>query len=195
MGVLRIFAGLLLALGLGATAAAQAPRNPGPTDGSLGTGVGTVVVRVQERGGAAISTPAIVRIYSESTMYQATSGSINNFQITFTSVPLGEYKVEVRAPGYLQAIGDATVLTPNGVAHVWIDLRSENDAKSETTASGKPEQPIMAPKARKELELAAAALNAGDLKKAQEHLDRAKKLAPGQPDVHYMQGLDRKSVV
>ena len=113
---MRILAGSLLALGFAAGSAAQSPRNPGPTDGSLGTALGTVIVRVQERGGAAISTPAWVRIYSDSTSYQASSGSLNNFQITFNNVPLGEYHVEVRAPGYLQGMSDATLLTPNGVA-------------------------------------------------------------------------------
>ncbi|MCL4523947.1 MAG: tetratricopeptide repeat protein [Acidobacteria bacterium] len=48
---------------------------------------------------------------------------------------------------------------------------------------------MMAPKARKALEQASAALRARDLKKAQEFLDRAKKLAPPQPDVHYLQGV------
>jgi tetratricopeptide (TPR) repeat protein len=184
-----MFAGLLLALALAPGAASQNPRGSPPTDGSLGSAQGTVIVRVQERGGAAITTPASVRIYSDFTMYQATSGSLNNFQITFNNVPIGEYKVEVRAPGYLLAIGDATLLTPNGVAHVWVELRSENSAKSDAEANSKPEQPVMSPKARKELEAAGAALRANDIKKAQEHLDLAKKLAPGQPDVHYMQGL------
>jgi tetratricopeptide (TPR) repeat protein len=188
MHVRRILAGLMLALAVAECAAAQLPRGTSPTDGSLGTAFGKVLVRVRERGGAAISTPPWVRIYSDTTMYQVSSGSLDSYGVTFDNVPLGEYKVEVRAPGYQLATTDVTLLTPNSVAHVWVELRSEDSAKAEAEAS-KPEQPVMSPKARKELEDAGAALRVNDFKRAQEHLDRAKKLAPGQPDVHYMQGL------
>lgn len=187
--VRRIFAGLLMALAIAECVAAQLPRGSAPTDSTLGTGVGKVLVRVRERGGANISTPPWVRIYSDTTMYQASSGSLDNYGITFDNVPIGEYKVEVRAPGYQVATSDVTLLTPNSVAHVWVELRSESSAKSDSDASSMPEQPLMSPKAHKALEAAAAALRMNDLKKAQEHLDRAKQLAPGQPEVHYLQGL------
>lgn len=186
----QIFLSLVLVLGLAAGAAAQDPPDRGSSrDDSLVPAVGKVVVRIREMGGANISTPAWVRLYSDISMFQLSSGTQDNSQIVFDNVPLGEYHIEVRAPGYLQAVNDATILTPNAIAYVWVELRLESGPNSAAAAGSKAGPPVMAPKARKELEQAGAALRANDLKKAQEHLDRAKKLAPGHPVVHYLQGL------
>ena len=66
----------------------------------------------------------------------------------------------MRAPGYVTATTDVSLITPNSVAHVCVELRSESSAKSDAEASTKPEQPVMSPKARKALEEAGAALRA-----------------------------------
>ena len=175
----QILASLVLVLGFAAGAAAQDEV----------VAVGKVVVRVRERGGAFISTPAWARLYSDISMFQLSSGTSDNAQIIFDNVPLGEYHVEVRAPGYLQATYDATLLTPGAMAYVWVELRLEKGPNSPAAASSEAGPPVLAPKARKELEEAGTALNAKDLKKAQAHLDLAKKLAPGHPNVFYLQGL------
>jgi tetratricopeptide (TPR) repeat protein len=175
----RILASLVLVLGIAASTAAQGEA----------VAVGKVVVRIRERGGANISTPAWVRLYSDISMFQLSSGTSDNAQIIFDNVPLGEYHIEIRAPGYLQSTSDASLLTPNAIAYVWAELRLEKGPNSPSADRGSAGPPVLAPKARKELEQAGEALRANDLKKAQAHLDLAKKLAPGHPDVYYLQGL------
>jgi len=176
--VRRILLSLALALGLAAGAAAQ-----------LGVpSLGKVIVEIREAGGARISTPAWVRLYSDVDMYQRTSNGVENTRVIFEEVPIGEYHIEVRAPGYMMAINDASLLQANAIAYVFVDLCLESSAKTSAAAGTKVGTPVMAPKARKEFEQAAALL-ANDLKKAQAHLDLAKKLAPGHPEVHYLQGL------
>jgi tetratricopeptide (TPR) repeat protein len=170
---------LALTLGLAASAAAQ---------GEV-VAAGKVVVRIRERGGANISTPARVRLYSDISKFQLSSGTTENSQYIFDNVPMGEYHVEIRAPGYLQATYDASLLTPSVIAYVWAELRLEKDPHSPAAASSDAGPPGLAPKARKELEEAGTALHSKDLKKAQAHLDLAKKIAPGHPDVFYLQGL------
>jgi len=175
----RALLSLALFLGLAGSASAQfgAPA------------LGKVIVRIREVGGARISTPAWVRLYADASIFEYTSNAQDNAQVVFENVPLGEYHVEVRAPGYLQAVNEASLLQANTIAYVYVDLRIENGPNTSAAAGNKAGPPVMAPKARKDLEQAAAALRANDLKKAQEHLDRAKKLAPGHPNVHYLQGL------
>lgn len=179
MCIRRILASLMLVLGFATGAAAQ--------DGVVA--VGKVVVRIRERGGAFISTPAWVRLYSDTSMFQLSSGTADNSQIIFDNVPLGEYHVEIRAPGYLQSTYDASLMSPNAISYVWAELRLEKGPNSPAGEVSRAGPPVLAPKARKELEQAGTQLRANDLKKAQAHLDAAKKLAPGHPDVFYLQGL------
>ncbi len=179
MCIRRILASLMLVLGFATGAAAQ--------DGVVA--VGKVVVRIRERGGAFISTPAWVRLYSDTSMFQLSSGTADNSQIIFDNVPLGEYHVEIRAPGYLQSTYDASLMSPNAISYVWAELRLEKGPNSPSAAASNAGPPVLAPKARKELEQAGTELRANDLKNAQAHLDAAKKLAPGHPDVFYLQGL------
>lgn len=179
MCIRRILASLVLVFGFAAGAAAQ--FGPGA--------LGKVIVRIRERGGAYISTPAWVRLYSDTSMFQLSSGTQDNSQIIFDNVPLGEYHIEIRAPGYLQSTYEASLMTPNAISYVWAELRLEKGPNSPAGEVSRAGPPVMAPKARKELDLAGAALRANDLKKAQAHLDLVKKLSPGHPDVFYLQGL------
>jgi len=175
----RILASLILVLGFATGAAAQGEA----------VAIGKVIVRIRERGGAYISTPAWVRLYSDTSMFQLSSGTSDNTQIIFDNVPLGEYHIEIRAPGYLQSTYDASLMTPNAISYVWAELRLEKGPNSPAADSSNAGPPVMAPKARKALEQAATALRANDLKKAQAQLDVTKKLAPNHPEVHYLQGL------
>jgi tetratricopeptide (TPR) repeat protein len=179
MFVRRMLLSLALLLGLATSASAQfgAPS------------LGKIIVQIREAGGARISMPAWVRLYSDVDMYERTSKGMENERVIFEEVPIGEYHVEVRAAGYKTAISDASLLQANSIAYVFVDLRLESGPNSPTAASSKSGPPVMAPKARKEFELAGTALRANDLKKAQAHLDLVKKLSPNHPEVHYLQGL------
>ena len=177
--VRRMLWSLALTLGLATCASAQvgAPS------------LGKIIVQIREAGGARVSMPAWVRLYSDVDMYERTSNARENERVIFEEVPIGEYHIEVRVPGYRMAINDASLLQANAIAYVFVDLRLESSPNSPTAANSKSGPPIMAPKARKALEQAATALRENDLKKAQAQLNVTKKLSPNHPEVHYLQGL------
>jgi len=147
--------------------------------------LGNLVVRVRGSGGAPLPVLAIVRLYSNFTSYQVTSSTRDAAEAVFRNVPVGEYRVEVSAPGYTIANEEAGLWSPNSTSYVFVDLHPES-APSSTPSPGPP---LLAPKAKQALEDAAAALRANDLKLAQQHLDRARKLVPGHPDLFFLQGL------
>jgi len=76
-------------------------------------------------------------------------------EATFRGVPLGSYSVEVEASGYANARGNAT-LPMTGEVHVEIYLRPEST--SEPMVLPEPGIPVLAPKAKKELDAGLEAL-------------------------------------
>jgi tetratricopeptide (TPR) repeat protein len=74
-----------------------------------------------------------------------------------------------------------------GEVHVEIYLRPE--VRTDAIVLSDPGVPLLAPKARKELEAGQQALIGKDLKQAQKHLDKAAQLAPTHPDVLYLLGI------
>ncbi len=178
----------LLALTLPADVLAQLTRPPAnPEDPNPAIpGLGKVVVRVRGAGGASMPGFASVRLYSNFTSFSQTSSSLDNSQAVFGSVPIGEYQIEVRAPGYKDAMEAASLLTPGSSTYVFVDLRPEGAPGAAVQPAGPP---LLSPKAQKEIEAAVTALRSGDLKLAQEHLDKAQKMAPSHPDVYYLYGL------
>lgn len=176
---LSLIPALVLAMATGVAAQGQSPFAT-PL-------LGKVIVSVREAGGARISSPVWIRLTSsDASLIQRAANGEDGSRIIFEDVPIGEYNVEVRAPGYLTATSEASLPMANVIAYVFVDMRLENGAAAPGSKGGPP---VMAPKARKELDQAGQALRANNLKAAQDHLDLAKKLAPGHPDVHYLQGL------
>jgi len=164
----------------------RAQGNPEMGLPNASLGAGQLVVRVRSMGGLMLQVPASVRIFSNFNTYQKTSSTIDNAQAVFESVPVGEYVVEVRAPGFAVANEEAALWLPNSTTYVYVDLRLERAAGSTAAPSGLP---LLTPKAQKELEQAATALRANDLKTARQHLNKVRKLAPGHPDVAYLEGI------
>jgi tetratricopeptide (TPR) repeat protein len=105
--------------------------------------------------------------------------------VVFANLAPGSYYVEVSAPGYQRTREEANLVVPMPV-EVDVYMRTEAAASSPAVPPGPP---VLAPKAREELQRALDSLRANDLKEAQKRLDRAEKLAPGHPDVFYLQGV------
>ena len=161
------------------------PANTGDPNSTI-SGVGKVIVRVRGMGGASLPGFANVRLYSNFTSFSQTSSSLDSSQAVFVNVPIGEYQIEVRAPGFRDAIEGASLLSPSSSTYVFVDLLPEAPPGAAVQPDGPP---LLSPKAQMELEAAAAALLSGDLKLAQKHLDKAQKMAPGHPDVFYLWAL------
>jgi tetratricopeptide (TPR) repeat protein len=114
------------------------------------------------------------------------ASSSNGGLVGFRNISPGRYSIEVEASGYAPA-HEAATLPLAGEAHVEIYLRPESNADPIVIAD--PATPLLAPKARKELDAGQQALIGKDLKQAQKHLDKAGQLAPMHPDVLYLLGI------
>ncbi len=152
--------------------------------GSLSSN-GQVVVLVRDSTGEPLRTPALVRLFSADGMPLGQVSVVGGGEATFRGVPLGSYSVEVEASGYANARGNAT-LPMTGEVHVEIYLRPEST--SEPIVLPEPGIPVLAPKAKKELDAGLEALRKKDYGEAQKHLEKAEQMAPMHPDVLYLLG-------
>ncbi len=144
-----------------------------------------IVVMVRDSVGEPLRSPALVRLFSADGMPLEQVSVVGGGEATFRGVPLGRYSVEVEASGYAKAHGNAT-LPMTGEVHVEIYLRPEPD--SEPMVLPEAGIPVLAPKAKKEMESGLEALRKKDYGEAQKHLEKAEQMAPMHPDVLYLLG-------
>jgi len=98
---------------------------------------------------------------------------------------LGDFTIGVEAAGYKSAQKDVSVA---GAIQYQEDVYLERDANS-GAETGVPGRAVLAPKAKEALDKGAQALKAGNLEEAQKSIAEAMKLAPGNPDVLFVQGM------
>jgi len=147
---------------------------------------GAIVVIVRDARGEPLTMPATVSLYSSDGMPIGQLSVVSGRQATFRNIRPGGYTVEVEASGYSKSREEA-MLPMTGEVHVEIYLRPESSTDA-IVLSG-PGVPLLAPKAKKELEAGLAALRNKDLNKAQKHLENAGHLAPNHPEVLYLLGM------
>src|SRR5438309_11694494 len=83
---------------------------PGQTNNNLPpTGPTVVIIHVQEPSSGPISVGALVRLSSMTVPNGFQGTSREGGKVTLNGIPLGEYTVEVTAPGYQNAREDLTV--------------------------------------------------------------------------------------
>jgi len=100
----------------------------------------------------------------------------------FNRVPDGWYDVEIVAAGYAHSKERMELNSISGLTvTLWPDMISHQTLI--------PASPILAPKAKRELNKALEAMRAGKLRSALSHLDRVYRLAPANPDVNYFLGI------
>jgi len=145
-----------------------------------------ITVTVHDGSGDTISTPAIVKLYREGTILSR-QGETTRGSAVLVVYSLGDFTVTVVAPGFETAQKDLSVQEP-GRVQMDIYLRRSADAG---TVAGVPGRPLLAPKAKEVLEKGLQALNANKLKDAEKYVGEAVRLAPGHPDVLYVEGLLR----
>lgn len=96
---------------------------------------------------------------------------------------VGDFTIEVEAPGYANAQKEISI-DGSGRAEVDVYLRALSP-----NSQNAPGRPVLAPKAKKAVDDGFEALAANNLSKAQKHANQAMSLAPGHPDVLYLQGV------
>ena len=174
--------GFLLSLLLGLLFAFPcSAQDTGPAAGDLyGRGV-TISVVVHDPSGEPISSVAVVKLLR---------GTIPSGQAETTRgraellvYDLGEFTVVVQAPGYASVQQELSIHAA-GKAEVDVYLHALS-----ANPTGVPGRPLLAPKAKKAVDEGLQALGADNLAEAQKHASEAMRLAPGHPDVLYLQGV------
>ena len=146
-----------------------------------GRGVALTVV-VHDSSGNPLASPAMVKLFRGGTL-PAGQTATERGRADLVAYDLGDFTIEVQAPGYANAQKEVSI-TANGRAVVDVYLRALS-----TNTPTAPGRPLLAPKAKKAVDDGFEALAANHLSKAQKHIDQAISLAPGHPDVLYLQGV------
>lgn len=140
-----------------------------------------VSVTVHDPSGDPISSSAMVRLFRGTIPAGQAQTSHGRAELVVND--LGDFTVVVEAPGYASAQKDISILA-NGRADVDVYLRAASGNSAAT-----PGRPLLAPKAKKAVDEGFKALAADDLAKAEKLISEAVHLAPGHPDVLYLEGL------
>ncbi len=142
-----------------------------------------IAVTVRDSSGQEITAPAMVKIYRAGV--PTDQGPTRKGRAFFVLNGLGDYTVAVSASGYENAQKDVAI--PVALkTEVEFSLKRLANA-NETT--GVPGRPVLAPKAKEEFDKGLEALSAGKIDDAEKYAGEAMKLAPGHPDVLYLQGV------
>ena len=142
-----------------------------------------ISITVRDRSGEPISAPASVKLYHEG--IPVDQGATSHGRAFFIPRTLGAFTIVVEATGYKSAQKDVSI--PVAVkAEVDIYLQRQL-AANETV--GVPGKPVLAPKAKEAFDKALQALNANKLDQAEKYVAEALRLAPGHPDVLFLQGV------
>jgi Flp pilus assembly protein TadD len=147
-------------------------------------GNGSVItITVHDPSGAPLSSPATVKLLRGvvPTGQRDTSRGVAEFVV----IGLGEFTVVVSAPGYAETQKDVSV-DITGRARVDVYLRLISGGANAAIISGRP---LLAPKAREALDKGLRALRENKIAEADKHVAEAMRLAPGNPEVLYAQGV------
>jgi len=145
-----------------------------------GKGVAISVV-VHAPSGEPISSSAMVKLFRGTIPAGQTQTSAGRAELVAND--LGEFTVVVQAAGYANTQKDFSI-NANGRAEVDVYLRALS-----ANPTAVPGRPLLAPKAKKAVDEGLQALGVNNLAEAQRHASQAVRLAPGHPDVLYLQGV------
>ena len=142
-----------------------------------------ISITVRDSSGEPISAPATVKLYHDGVPLD--QGATSHGRAFFLTRALGNFTLIVEATGYKAAQKDVTLP---------IALKAEVDVYLQRLPSGNetlgvPGKPVLAPKAKEAFDKGLRAINDNKLDEAQKHVSEALKLAPGHPDVLFLQGI------
>lgn len=143
-----------------------------------------IAVTIRDSSGEPISAPAMVKLYRAGGIPGGQSAASKG-RAFFILQTLGDYTVVVDAAGYKTAQKEVSV--PVAV-RAEIDVYVSRQSASEDN-SGIPGKPLLAPRAKEAFEKGLQALSEDKLDDAEKYVSEAMKLAPGHPDILYMQGV------
>ena len=145
-----------------------------------GNGVAISVV-VHAPSGQPISSLAMVKLFRGTIPAGQTETTLGRAELVVNEV--GDFTVVVQAGGYANAQKDFSI---NGAGRAEVDVYLQALSANPAAVPGRP---LLAPKAKKAVDEGLHALGANNLAEAQKHASQAMRLAPGHPDVLYLQGV------
>lgn len=146
----------------------------------------TVVVNVREMGGGPLEGLAFVKMTSDFKGLHLTASTRDAGAATFPSVSTGDYQIEVSSAGYKTHNETAAVMAGPSSYNVYIYMQPES---APGNASVAPTGTRMTPKLQSEIDKAAEKMRKQQFDEAQKHLEKASRMAPGNPDIQYMWGM------
>ncbi len=142
-----------------------------------------ISVTVRDSSGEPISAAANVKLYKEGMPTDQAAAS--HGRAFFILRTLGDYTIVVDATGYKTAQKDVAVSV---AIKFEVDVYLQREP-STNESTGVPGKPLLAPKAKEALDKGLQALGENKLKEAEKYVAEAVKLAPGHPDVLFVQGV------
>lgn len=142
-----------------------------------------LAITIREGSGEALNVPANVRVYKDG--MPADQKEASHGRAFFVLKTLGDYTVRVDASGYKTAQKDESI---RDASRYEIDIYVQKEGSTEG-GSGVPGRPLLAPRAKDAFEKGLQALGEDKLDAAEKHIGEAMRLAPGNPDVLYAQGV------
>jgi Tfp pilus assembly protein PilF len=140
-----------------------------------------ISVIVHAPSGEPVSTSAMVKLFRGTIPAGQAETSVGRAEFVVTDV--GDFTVVVQAGRYANAQKDFSI-NGGGRAEVDVYLRPLS-----ANAAAVPGRPLLTPKAKKSVDDGLQALVTNNLTDAQKHASQAIRLAPGHPDVLYLQGI------
>lgn len=146
-------------------------------------GKGTAVtIMVHDASGNPIRAAAVVKLFHGGTV-PAGQAETERGRAELVVTELGDFTVVVAAAGYASVQKDFSV---GAAGRTEVDVYLRTLSANSTAAPGRP---VLAPKAKKAVDQGLQALSADNLGEAEKQADKAMRLAPGHPDVLYLQGV------
>lgn len=142
-----------------------------------------ISLTVRDSSGQPISAAASVKLYKEG--IPADQGMTSHGRAFFILPSLGDYTLVVDAVGYRAAQKEVSLRV---AVKAEVDIYLQRVPAANETA-GVPGRPLLAPKAKEALDKGLQALSANKLTDAEKYVGEAVKLAPGHPDVLFVQGV------
>jgi thioredoxin-like negative regulator of GroEL len=182
-GVASRYAARLMCCVLAAVANCSAQESGRQADAMFNKGA-EIAVMVHDESREPISSTVMVAIYKGGTMPVGQAGTSRGVA-TFVVTSLGEFTVVVEAAGYRRVVKEISVPQPQ---RTLVDVFLQKEGTTATTV-GVPGRPVMAPKAKEAFEKGLQALSVDKVGNAEKYVGEAARLAPGHPDVLYVQGV------
>lgn len=178
----------MYSLVFGAGTYGQLPRNPGGRPANLDDMSSPVLVQVsvREMNGMPLPGSALVRLYSDVRPINLTSMTQDGATASFPDVLPGEYEIEVRSVGYKTATEHASVMGGGVSATFYVYVHNENES---LPGSAPANPPVMTPKLQEQIDKGLDKMRKRRYEDALKIFEKCLKIAPGNPDVHYLVGM------